>query len=388
MKCTSFTSLLMGILLTLSNFCIIAQPRTEWKSFHEQMEIAQVIGYQALVVKNGQTYAKVAQGLQNIHHNDLINDSTVFVLASLSKPIIALGIMQLVEREVLVLDEPINIYLPFVISHPHFPDSIITPRMLLAHTSCILDNWEVLNQLYRPDSPIQYELTLETFLRKYFLESGTYYYEHNFHPNEPGKHFDYSNVGYMLLGYLIERITQKRLKDYCKEEIFEPLGMRHTYWYRQDIPHNNIATPHLMEENKHITLPHFGFPSYPEGQIRSTVSDYAKLILMFLHQGMIHEKQFLQPETVKEFLRIQYPSQNPWQAIAWNLNEFGDEEFYKEVPHTPAHTGLDPGSTTAVLFDTDKQAAAIIFNNTEPVSFAPLLRAMTILVQMAEINIE
>ncbi|MEM6630841.1 MAG: serine hydrolase domain-containing protein [Bacteroidota bacterium] len=386
MKRIAISSLNLGILLTISQFFTFAQTQPALAPFHEQMEKAQVVGYQILVIKEGQEIVRTSHGLRHVQQKDSINDSTLFVIASLSKPIIALGIMQLVERGLLFLDEPINPYLPFNISPPQFPDSSITPRMLLAHTSSIQDNWEVLGSLYRPDTPIKYELTLETFLRKYFLESGTYYSATNFHSSAPGEHFDYSNIGYMVLGHLIEAITQKKLKDYCREEIFEPLGMKHTFWYRQEIPHRNLASSHIIEEGKHIPMPHFGYPSYPEGQIRTTVSDYVKLILLFLHEGKVRGKEFLQASTLKEFLKIQYPEQNPWQATAWNLNEFGDEAFYREVPHLPAHTGLDPGASTAVMFDTTHKGAVIIFNNTQPTSFAPLLNGMKILAGMANIR--
>ena len=389
--CTSFPYL--GGLLPLFFFLPFigtsssqAQVDSSLEKFHEQMKLAQVVGYQALVVKDGHIRIHTSRGLRKSQQPDRVNDSTLFVIASLSKPIIALGVMKLVESGLLNLDEPISPYLPFTLSHPRFPNRPITLRMLLAHTSSIQDNWEVLNQLYRPDTPIQYELNLETFLRKYFLELGTYYAENNFHATEPGKYFDYSNVGYMVLGYVIECITQKKLKDYCKEEIFEPLGMKDTYWNRLEIPHQNMASSHIIEEDKHIAMPHFGYPSYPEGQIRTTVSDYVKFILMFLHDGKVNGKEFVKPSTLKEFLRVQYPEQSPWQAIAWNLNEFGDEAFYQHIPHVPAHTGLDPGASTAVMFDSEIRGAVLIFTNTQPNSFSPLLEGMKILAEIAGIT--
>ena len=378
--------LFVGAILLCTISMVHSQAPVALDTFHQAMKRTGVIGYQALVMKEGIVHWKTASGRLNSQQEEAVDDQTIFVIASLSKPILAIGILRLVDKGLIHLDEPIGPYLPFSIDHPYFPSTPITPRMLLSHTSGIQDNWNVLNQLYRPDSPVTYPLRLETFLRKYLIQSGSYYDSTNFHAQKPGETFDYSNVGYMMLGYLIECITQEKLEDFCYKEIFAPLGMTNTFWTRKDIPHTNIAYPHRIEEDEVIPLPHFGYPSYPEGQIRTSVSDYAKLLSMIFEEGKVQGHPFLQPETVKEMLRIQYPKLNEWQAISWNFNEFGSEEFYARVPHLPAHTGLDPGATTATLFDPSKKSAVLIFNNTEPQGFEGLMTALLQLAQLAGIG--
>ena len=345
-----------------------------------KMASENVVGYQALVIKNGKKVFGINGGVLKIGGQEEVNESTVFMIASLSKPIYALSLLKLVDKGLIDLDEPINSYISRPISNPYFPLVAITPRMLLAHTSSIQDNWDVLGPIYHPNSSIKEELSIKKFVEDYFEEEGKYFNKaKNFHQKPPGKVFDYSNTAYILIGHLIEEVTAQKMRDFCSKEIFDPLGMKDTFWYLQDIPHQNISSPHILENQNIISLPHYGYPSFPEGQIRTTVTDYAKFISVFLNDGKAVDKDYLSTRSLEEFLKVQYPSVNPNQLISWNLSEFGSEEFYKKVPYLPAHTGLEAGVTTASLFDVKTKSAVILFNNSQPSSFDGLLEIMTAL---------
>ncbi|MEL7121652.1 MAG: serine hydrolase, partial [Bacteroidota bacterium] len=350
----------------------------------EQMKKAGIVGYQTLLIRNGQIVLNHNGGFLKTGEPEQVTEESVFMIASLTKPLYGLAIMKLVDQGLIRLDDPINNYLSVPILNPYSTQKAITFRMLLAHTSSIKDNWEVLSKIYHPNSSIKQELTLNQFISDYFLENGLYYSkDNNFHKNKSATHWDYSNVGYMLLGHLIETITQQKMKDFCQKEIFDPLGMNNTFWYLQDITHENITYPHRIEDGKAIALDHYGYPSFPEGQIRTSVSDYAKFLFLFLNEGIIDGKPFLQSTTIKEFFKVQYPDLNPHQAISWNYNEFGSEEFYNQIRHLPAHTGLEAGATTAAIFDPQERSAVIIFNNTQPNGFEGLLKTMSILAKEA-----
>lgn len=241
--------------------------------------------------------------------------------------------------------------------------------MLLSHVSSIRDHWPILELGYTIDNGGDSPLSLEDHIKSYLLEGGAYYNpEKNFYAMAPGQEEKYSNVGFGLIGYLVERISGKPFNEYMKEEIFLPLKMNNTYWFLSEIPHANIATPHNMPYKETDfkgtqVLKHFGYPGYPSGQLRTTVSDYAQYLKMMINEGKVEGKSFLSKETIAEFLRVQYPEADKWQAISWNYNEFESFIYNLLMPRVPSHTGLDPGMSTVVCFDPETRTGVLVFSN-------------------------
>ncbi len=338
--------------------------------FERKMEKAQIAGLQAAFISNGKLEWTGSYGKKDVLKNTSVNDSTLFMIASCSKPVTALGLMKLHNKGLIDLDDDINDYLPFGIVIPNYPSEAITFRMLLAHTSSLRDDTPLLVSLYTFEEGGDSPISLENFIRDYFLRDGRYYHpEKNFLNARPGTVKDYSNVGYALIGYLIEQITGKDFSKYMYEEIFEPLGMNSSYWFLADVPHNNISMPHEFVESKkpdsvYKVLKHYGFPDYPDGQLRTHVSDYAQIIKLMVNNGKVNGSRFLKEETMKDFLGIQFPEANKWQAVAWNYNEFDNWLYYLFIPRLPSHTGVDPGVATVTSFDPKTGNGAIVFANT------------------------
>jgi CubicO group peptidase (beta-lactamase class C family) len=127
-----------------------------------KMEQYHFPGLQAVIVKDDQIIWKGAYGYANIAQNRLVTDSTLFYIASVSKTVTATALMQLWEQGLFNLDDDVNDYLPFPVRNPNHPNVPITFRMLLTHTSGIMENNNVLNSslTWGEDSPIP----LDTFL--------------------------------------------------------------------------------------------------------------------------------------------------------------------------------------------------------------------------------
>lgn len=350
-----------------------AQPDSQKLDAYFSREIgkAKIIGLQVASIGHGELVYHGSFGEKTIHSGNKVNDSTLFMMASCSKPVTALGIMKLYDRGNLDLDDDINDYLPFHIENPNYPEEKITFRMLLTHTSSLEDNWVIYDSLYTlpegGDSPLE----LQLFVKDYFSRGGAFYNANeNFAQEPPGSSFSYCNMGYALLGALIEQISGQPFSQYMQDEIFRPLHMHNSYWFLKDIPHDNIARPHRIEPViEPQVLNHYGFPSFPDGQLRTTASDYAQVLKLMIARGKIDTLVFLDEATVDEFLKIQYPEVNKYQAIAWNYNEF-DGFFYKVIMprylfmrKMPAHSGYDPGVETYVVFDPRKQRGAVILIN-------------------------
>ncbi|MDH5251569.1 MAG: beta-lactamase family protein [Cyclobacteriaceae bacterium] len=339
------------------------------KYFNNKMKKSDRIGMQVAYVANGELAWAGSYGVKQYDKSDSVNDSTVFMVASISKPVTALAIMKLYDEGKISLDDNVNQYLPFALFNPHCPDQLITIRMLLTHVSSLRDNWDVLELGYTIDQGGDSPMSLAAFLKSYLVEGGENYdAERNFLKTEPGKVERYSNVGYGLLGYLVERISGRPFNLYMAEEVFKPLHMNNTFWFLSEVPHDNIATPHNMpyKETDYKgtqVLTHFGYPNYPSGQLRTTVTDYAQIVKLMLNNGRVDGRQFISKATVEEFLRVQNADIEKWRAISWSYNEFESPIYYMLMPRYPSHTGLDPGMSSVVSFDPNTGRGAIIFSN-------------------------
>lgn len=104
------------------------------------MDSYHIPGVAACVVKDDRVIWTGAYGWANFEDSIQVADTTVFKLASVSKPYTGTALMQLYQEGFFDLDDDINDYLPFVVVNPNFPDSVINFRMLLTHTSSINDN--------------------------------------------------------------------------------------------------------------------------------------------------------------------------------------------------------------------------------------------------------
>lgn len=342
------------------------------KFFIRKMEKANIAGMQVGYLSEGKLKWVGSYGFMDYSSGVKVNDSTLFMIASCSKPVTALGVMQLYDQGLINLDDDINKYLPFKISNPNFPQETITVRMLLTHTSSLQDDMDLLESLYTLDEGGDSPIELEDFIREYFKQGGKYYSHKNFTKTPPGKGKVYSNTGYALAGYLIQRITDKSFSKYMREEMFKPLDMKNSSWFLKEISHNNISLPHEPiddQPGEYKVLKHYGYPTFPDGQLRTNVKDYSQILKLMLNAGQVNNKPFLKEKTIEEFLSIQFPETNKWQAIAWNYNEFDHWLYYILMPRLPSHTGVDPGVATITSFDPKRKTGVIILANTLTTNF-------------------
>jgi CubicO group peptidase (beta-lactamase class C family) len=166
-------------------------------------------------------------GYANIENKTPATLETIYLLASVSKLVTSVAVLQLYERKVLDIDEDINNYLPFRVRNPKYPDKIITPRILLTHRSGLAwphDEDPNFYTIYHNDSAPN----LGEWLKNYIIPNGENYNPKIWKDTEPGKVELYSNIGTALLGYLVEVLSRIDVNTYCENNIFKPLDMLNT----------------------------------------------------------------------------------------------------------------------------------------------------------------
>ena len=320
------------------------------------METNFIPGLSISIAKGGSIVWNKHFGYTNINENILVDENTKFILSSASKTITATALMQLFQQNLFMLDDDVDNYLPFDISHPVYPEIPITFKMLLSHTSGIKDNWSFM-PFYDGDSPLE----LSYYLSQYFSPSGEFYDSNlNFTDYAPGTGFSYSNIGAALVGLLVEEISNQSFNEYCIENIFEPLGMSDAYWFLSEIENlNEVASPHQFADESTdslIVLENYGYSDYPAGQLRTTSYNLAKFMNLFINDGVHDGVEILSPETIELMKTIHYPNVAYDQGLIWYYKTLNDRTLF-------GHSGSDKGSLTEMFISFSDTIGVVLLSN-------------------------
>lgn len=289
-------------------------------------------------IKDGEVAYKTAVGYQYIDPEDetanvpFTTESKVRI-ASVSKTFVAVGIMQLYEQGLIDLDKDVSKYLGFKLRNPKYPDTAITCRMLLSHTSSILDGET-------------YAIAPEYSLKEFFVEDGIVYEEagHFDKKHKPGSYFEYSNLGFGVLGTIIEAVSGERFDKYMTKHILEPMGMTASFtpgdfdedtlgkvaavykkewdddgnpkegsdWYAviDDYVNNEVEADTCMVSNPDTAAGYefFSLKDYepgtnatcmsPQGGLRISADELADWALMFANDGKANGNRILKKKTI------------------------------------------------------------------------------------------
>jgi len=255
----------------------------------EEMQQKNAVGLTISIVKDGIQLLTKGYGYSN-YEQELPVDSnhTLFRIGSISKPITAIAVFQLVERGILDLDTNVNDYLTTF----EIPDTFVQPvtlRHLLSHTAgfekCTLYYNEI---IIRNDDFGSLGEVLENLLPK--------------RVNPPGEAARYSDWGFGLAGYIVELVSGVPFNQYAEENIFQPLGMNSTSFDQPLIPslqqnvslgYTCVAGSPVSEPFEYITIP-------PCGSVSSTAQDMSKLMICFLQNGTYNNNTILTEDSMMQ----------------------------------------------------------------------------------------
>ena len=209
-----------------------------------------------LIAQNGKILVKKGYGMANYEHNIPNTSKTIFRTGSVGKQFTAAILLQLQERGLLDVNDPLTKYIP------DYPDGEkITLHHLVTHTSGIpnLTNFPEHRQTIMLPSPVE-----KTILR--FKDKPLEF--------APGEKFKYCNSGFLLLGLVIEKVTGKTYEEVLEENIFLPLGMKNSGYDHHCSIIKNRASGYNIRTGERVNAPYLDMSiPHAAGALYTTVED-------------------------------------------------------------------------------------------------------------------
>ena len=294
----------------------------------EEVNEGHIPGAVALIARKGKIVFHKAYGVDNGEKKRPLEKDAIFRIASQTKAITATAVMMLWEEGKFKLDDEISKYIPEfkeaqILETFNDADSTyttkaaenqITIRDLLTHTSGIgygmIDGDERFRKIYAKAGIIDAFTSDKVLLSNNIKKLAKLPLHH-----EPGESWTYSE-GLDVLGYLVEIISEQPFDEFLKDRIFEPLGMKDTWFYLPKEKQSRLVVVQVNDNGtwKRFTTPIFdidypkkGAMSYFSGGagLSSTALDYATFLQMYLNGGELNGTRLLSRTTVNIILSNQ-----------------------------------------------------------------------------------
>ncbi len=257
----------------------------------DQMRDSHIPGLAVAIVKRGRIVHVRGFGIAG-PDDRAMTPQTPCILGSVSKPITALAIMQLVAAGRIELDALVRHYLPWFSTADPAASERITVRHLLQHTSGFST---VAGRQFVTGTDTS-QGTLERSVRSL----------RDFSLNHsPGEQYEYSNVNYMVLGMIVQEVSGQPFGDYVRTHIFQPLGMHNSFVSLAEAQRAGLATGHRMWFGYPVAVE--GLPwsadRLPSGGMISTAEDMAKLLAALTNDGIYENATLLPADRVEELFQ-------------------------------------------------------------------------------------
>lgn len=274
-----------------------------------------------------------------------VGPDSVYIVASITKPVTATALMMLVERGQVSLNDPVSTCLPEFAGGERSKVRVLD---LLAHTSGLPDMLPENTDLRRAHAPLS-EFVKRTYTTPLLFS--------------PGTAFRYQSMGVLLAAEIVAKISRLPLREFEQKEIFEPLGMQHSALGLGGMRiADTVQVQDSGETSWNANSEYWRNMGHPWGGMHTTTMDLAILLRTFLNGGAYSGKRILGPATVKAMTSDQNaPLKAPW-GIGWALgrstawNEFGD----LVSPRAFGHAGA---SGTVAWADPETQLLCVILTN-------------------------
>ena len=317
------------------------------------MDSTPVMGLSVAVVKDGELVYEKAFGWKEEGKVPL-STTDIFRIASISKSFSATSVMQLVEKRKLSLDDDVSDLVGFKVRNPKFPDTIITLRMLLSHTSSINDSegyftLDAINPAKNPN------------------------WEKGYNDYAPGKGYQYCNLAYNMTGAIIEKYSGERFDQYVRGHILAPLGLyggynvgeldassfASIYEYNPDSAKFILSPAAYAPRTEEIANYQFGYSTpifSPTGGMKISAPDLARYMIMHMNYGKSGSVKIIGKKS-SHTMQTPLSSEENYGLALWKTDKLitGHELV--------GHTGSAYGLYSAMFFDPDQKFGIVVISN-------------------------
>ncbi len=341
-------SILLFLILALQAPTNIALAAGEYNFFKiddyisKQMQESRIPGLALGIVKDNQIIYVKSFGSANTSGRS-ITPQTPFIIGSVSKSFTAIAIMQLVETGKIDLDAPVQKYISWFRVSNLDDSSKITVRHLLNQTSGLSTptGWRIFTE--------EKNKTLEQLVHD--LDSARLL-------NSPGQKFEYSNANYLVLGQIIQTISNQSYGDYIKEHIFIPLKMQSSFTSLQSAQQNGLAKgyQHWLSIPVQSNHPYLN-NSLPAGYLISSAEDMTHYLISQMNEGRYDDTSILSPTSI---------SQLHQSAINISKNQnYGMGFYIEKINNTNIlwHGGLIPDFNADMIMIPEKKLGIVVLEN-------------------------
>ena len=270
----------------------------------KKMSETKLPGLSISIIEDGTPVYKRGFGFRDLSNGFPATPETLYCIGSVTKSFTCLAIMQLQEKGRLCVEDPIEKYVPLKIRPK---GKQIEIHHLMSHTSGIpaLAYAEaVIRQAIKASGewlPISSYQDMLTFMAD----------ADKWAHSKPGERWFYLNEGYILLGYIIEKVSGEKYADYVRKHILKPLGMRRSYFLKEEVEKDpDVAVPYIVTKDGDRIASKYPYGAIlSDGGLISNVVDMANYVAMFTNYGISDGERIASEKSIKEMMkpRIRLP---------------------------------------------------------------------------------
>lgn len=374
--------ILLAIILVISVRPKIPQPPDSVKNLaeldvylEELVESGTPQGLSMVIVKNDSIVYSKGFGWADRPREIPATPQSVYHWWSITKIPTAIAILQLQEQGQIQLDDSVSKYLSFFkVKYPSHKSNAITIRHLLNHSSGIPDAsvFRLMKWIHHEGEP---HLNQTAFVEKVLPEYSKLKFE-------PGENTAYTNIGYMLLGAIIEKVSGQSYEDYIRLNILEPLDMNQTDFvytgamepYEAAGSHRafNFMSPllHLMigssireTSEKHIWMERVYTDQTPSSALIGSARDAANLVRAYLNNGMLNGHRILSEKSIALMTNDSHVEKANNKASYYDRQGIGWKVYKEKSGYKLEHAGGGPGFYTMMQIYPDDDLGLVMFCN-------------------------
>jgi CubicO group peptidase (beta-lactamase class C family) len=304
-----------------------------------------VPGVAIAVIQNGKIVWTQCIGFADKENRKPVTTETIFNVGSVSKMVSAWGFMQLTEKGLVNLDDPVNDYLTrWKLPASQYDISKVTLRRILSHTAGLSVHG------YGGSEQGTKLLSLEESLSGKTKRNG----ESVRLISEPGTKWEYSGGGYTLAQLMLEERTKEKFADYMKKNVFKPLGLNHTTYEWTEEMMKNSATAYDASGKP---IKNRIFTEQAAAGLQTTVLDLAHFAELSLNYEPNQLHKVLKPSTVQLMEKSVLPFSDKGKS------GLGYRFMYYEGFETVGHTGENEGWSAGLFMHLPTKSSIVILCN-------------------------